>query len=248
MAIFKNKRRIFISLVALVALIFLLNLDVSIHQGINGHYRYVHMPLYVKWTQFLARHYEYAKLAREVTHGCKTDEEKTLAILKWTKENIKDTPPGMPMVDDHILTIIIKGYGSPRQFQDVFATLCAYAGLPAFWDEFYDKNRKAKYSISFVKIDGKWKVFDAYYDLYFRNAKGEIASIDDIIDDPSVVSGDRVDNLFIGDIPYKDFYYKLFLDPIEKHMTLRSYRQMPLRRIFYEARRALRIEKEESDF
>lgn len=224
--------------------VLLLNIDVSIRQGIDGRYRYIHMPLYVKWTQFMARHYEYSRLASEITAGCRTDEEKALAVLKWTRENIKDIPQGMPLVDDHILTIIIKGYGSPSQFHDVFTTLCSYAGLPAFWDDPYDRGHKIKYPVSFVKIRGRWRVFDAYRGIYFKNNRGEIASVEDILKDPSIVSGKGIDGLSIGGIPYKDVYYNLDLKEADAGKTFRSYRQMPLSRIYYEIKKAMGLEKD----
>ena len=224
----KNRRRLF-AVITIAALIFgILNIDVSIRQGVNGKYREIHMPLYVKWTQFLARHYEYARIAKEITAGCKTDEEKALAILNWTRANIKDIPGGLDLVDEHILTIMIKGYGAPAQFQDVFTTLCAYSGIPAFFEKVYAKGNKARYVLSFVKINGKWRVFDAYSGKYFRTVRGDLASPEDILDDESLTQ------LFDYD-----------LKPVVEGKTLRPSKQMPLRRILFEAKKFLGLEKED---
>jgi len=232
----KNKIKYFFIILLLVSVssfIFVINLDTAITVGINGYYRQIGMPLYVKWTQFLARHYEYIRLAGEITKGCKIDEEKVLAILKWTQENLKDVPAGMPVYDDHILNIIIRGYGLPGQFQDVFTALCSYSGVPAFFEKVYGNSRKHKYVLSFVKLHGKWRVFDAYKGVYFRTKNNEIASVEDIINDKSLVSG--ADN--------KEFY--LNLKPVTEPMTLRAHKQMPLERICFEAKKALGIEKDE---
>ena len=222
----------------------LLILDTTITVGVDGAYKQLHMPLYVKWTQFLARHYEYARLAGEITADCRTDEEKVLAILAWTRENMRDVPPGMPVCDDHILYTIIRGYGVPEQFQDVFTTLCAYAGFPAFWDSFYDAGHRVKYALSLVKIAGSWRVFDVYRGIFFKNTSGQIASIDDIAADPTIVRGANIDAVMVGGVPYRDFYGNIEAKQIRDQVTLRPYRQMPLRRFIYELRKAFKIEND----
>lgn len=224
-------------------IILMLTVETSITVGVNWHYRKIRMPLYVKWTEFLARHYEYERLSKEITAGCKTDEEKTLAILKWTRENLRDLPQGMPLHDDHILNIIIRGYAVPEQFQDVFTTLCAYGNIDAFFKRVYDKSHKARYTVSLVKLGGKWRVFDAYHNLYFRTRSGEIAGIEDIIKDPSIVSGKDVDALTVDGVPYKEFFHDL--SGISEPQTTRPEKQMPLHRIIYETKRALKLEKDD---
>lgn len=205
-----------VAVIMAIGCVVLANLDTSIRVGVDGVYRQIHMPLYAKWTQFLARHYEYARLIRGITAERVTDEDKVLAILAWTGENIKDTPPGMPVCDDHIANIIIRGYGTPEQFQDVFTTLCAYAGFPAYWDRFYDKARDSKIALSLVKIGGAWRVFDAHRGIERKNVEGEVPDLAPDIRQP------------------------------REGVTLRPYRQMPLRRFMYELRKALKIEKEET--
>lgn len=239
-------RYLAIFLILFAAVIAAANIDVSIRQGVDGRLRYIHMPLYVKWTQFLARHYEYGRLAKEITSNCRTDEEKALAILEWTHDNIRELPAGAPVIDDHVLNIVIRGYAVPEQFQDVFTTLCSYAGLPAFLEKFYDKERKARNFVSLVKINGKWRVFDAFHGKYFRKDDGEIASVEDIVNDPSLVRGEEVDNIVINGVPYKDLYYSIDLRQVRDGVTLRPYRQMPLHRIIYELKKAFGIEKEEA--
>lgn len=241
-----KKRLTLISLIfaVLAALgVIAVNCDVTIRQGVNGRYHEIHMPLYAKWTQFLARHYEYKRLSREITRGCGTDEEKVIAILRWTRDNIKDVPSGMPLFDDHIANITIRGYGTPEQFQDVFTTLCAYAKIPAFWCRVTDRANKGKYSLSFVDLGRKLCVFDAYRGVYFRTKSGEISGIEDIMADRSIVSGGGIEALDVKGVPYKEFYYNL--DHIVKPSTPRPERQMPFQRLIYETKKALGIEEKE---
>lgn len=230
---------------AVLSLVAVLNIETSIKVGVDGNRRLIRMPLYVKWIQFVARHYEYARLAGEITVGSDTDEEKALAILKWTRNNLKDIPAGMPVYDDHILNIIIRGYAVPGQFQDVFTTLCAYSGIPAFYDKSDDKSSDSEYVLSFVMLNGGWRVFDAYRAVYFKNSKSGIAGLDEIIADPSILERPVGFRPALGGLSYSRYYEDL--KHIEVPRTLRSYKQMPLKRIIYETRKALRIEKEEEE-
>ena len=239
----KRKAAIFLFLVLALAAVLVLNHDVSIHEGVDGQYRYVHMPLYVKWTQFLARHYEYARLADEITRGCETGREKTLAILGWTRRHLKDVPVGMPVCDDHILYTIIRGYGVPEQFQDVFTTLCVYAGVPSFFTHVYSKDRSVKYALSLVRIDGKWRVIDAYRGAYFTVPGGEIAAVEDFLADAPMAETAQLPVETIHGIPCAEFYADL--RAVSRPATLRAEKQMPLQRIYFEAKKALGIEKED---
>ena len=220
------------------AFIALMNIETSIKQGVDGRCRMIKMPLYVKIMEFITRDFEYGRIAKEITVGCVNDEDKALAIFKWTRENIKRPPKGFHVFDDHILNIIIRGYGTGDQFQDVFATLCAYAELPAFFDKIYSNDKTKSLYLSFVKINGRWRVFDVYHGKYFRTKENEIASIEDISGDHSLVSGEDIENISATTgLPYKEFYYNL--GSIEKKRTFRPEQQVPLKRILYEARRRL---------
>jgi len=235
-----------IAIVLLIAACFcILNIDMSIRQGVNGRYRRIHMPLYVKSAQFIGRHHEYVRIAKEITAQSKTAEEKALALFNWTHDNIREVPAGMPVVDDHVLNIIIRGYGTADQSQDVFTTLCMYAALPAFWQKVYNGPHTVWYPISFVKLNGKWRVFDSYYGKYFRTASGEIASVDDIINDSSIIDKAGVDSIIYMGVPYKEFFHQL--NVVEFNKTLRPEKQIPLRRAIFEIKKLFKIEKENEE-
>lgn len=51
----------------------------------------------------------------------------------WTRQHIHPTSSGLPDMDDHILHMIIRGYGKQDQTVDALTTLATYTGLPAFW-------------------------------------------------------------------------------------------------------------------
>lgn len=244
----KNRIKItkfFIVAISVVASMVVLNAESSIRVCVDGSCRAIHMPLYVKWIQFLARHYEYARLSRDIMTGCRSDEMKALAALEWTGRNMKENLPGMHIYDDHILYAIVRGYGVPEQFQDVFTTILSYGGVSAYYVKPYDKNKKARYALSVARIDGRWCVFDAYRGLYFKNRSGAIADIEDIARDPSIVAAIGSARIYSNGVRYQDFLTDL--KAMRKPFVTRPERQMPVKRIVYEARKLFGLDKEDRE-
>ena len=205
-------------------------------QGINFHVSTKPIPLHVKALDFLHRHYQYQLLAQEITKESRSDEDRVMAIFKWTREQIRPTPPDWPVVDDHILHIIIRGHGLPDQMADVFTTLCTYAGVPAFWRILTPPDSGVRLIISMVKIENRWVLFDVANDLVFRNAGGEPASIEDISADPGLVTK-AANGLRPGNVPYEIYFTNS--QPWKIPHMLRARLQMPGPRLWYEARRRL---------
>lgn len=168
----KKIRLITVFLILAVVLTVALNYEVSTKQGFDTEMRIIRIPLYLKALDFFDRYFNYKVLSARITKGVAGDEEKAMALLAWTHENIKKNPQSLPVIDDHAWHIIVRGYGLDDQFQDVFTTLCNHAGLNAF---FYSlptaEDPKRKKPLSFVMLNGEWAVFDAYKGVYFR-AKG----------------------------------------------------------------------------
>lgn len=52
----------------------------------------------------------YARLVQRLVSEEMSAESRALTIFEWTRKNIRDTPAGFPMVDDHVSHI--KPYGS----------------------------------------------------------------------------------------------------------------------------------------
>jgi len=175
----KLKKTLSISL-ALIALAAVLLLPATSKQGINGKIRTIHMPLYVKLMEFFSRDYNYKMIVREVTSGADTQEEKVMKLFSWTCSSLRKVPDGFPVVDDHVLNIIIRGYGTDDQFADVFATLCNYVGVNAFYSWVRaGEVGLPKISLVFVNISGKWHVFDPYNHAYFINKSGALCELHD---------------------------------------------------------------------
>ena len=162
------------------AVLLTLNIPVTTRQGVDFEVKQIRIPLYLKVIDFMDRYYNYGVLAGRITAGKRFDFDKAVAILKWTKENIRENPSSLPVVDDHAWHIIIRGYGLDDQFQDVFTTLCNREGIGAFFVKVkLPDNSKARV-FSLVNLNRGWTVFDAFQGIYFLNSEGKPAILKEI--------------------------------------------------------------------
>jgi hypothetical protein len=213
-----------------------LNINVTTQQGINYEWKTIKIPLGLKILNFLDRHYNYKFLVNNITNGLKTDEERAISIFKWTHENLKKNIKGLPIVDDHVWYIIVRGYGAQDQFSDVFVTLCNYTGLSAFYVIVYNKNKDANTHLSYVKIDGRWVIFDPWRGVYFKNKANNLASIEDLKLNNYQLAAI---NKGVLDIVYEEYFPNL-PDVVNIGFN-RANIQSPLRRIIYEVRKWLKL-------
>ena len=123
-------------------------------------------------------HYNYKHIVANILGGTKEDNAKTIKIFNWVIANVQKNPEELPIIDDHPLNILIRGYGVQDQFEDIFTILCTYAGMEAFFKVF--KNYSGNiYYMSFVRINSRWCPLSAFGGVYsIKNSA--IASVDDI--------------------------------------------------------------------
>ncbi len=240
-----NKKKVLFSLLIisliLGSILIVINISVSSRQGVNYVVHTIRLPLYIKFIEFIDRDYQYKTIARAIIKDCKTDNEKVLAIFYWTRNNIKKgIPSGFPIIDDHVLNIIIRGYGTADQIADVFTTLSSYAGYPAVMYNLYlPDNPEHGLCISAVYLQGKWRLMDAYNGLYFINKNNTIASIDDIIANPNLI--EKTIDKSIDKIKYLNMYKNL--KPIKEIKTTKAELQMPIKRIIFAIKNKLNLTK-----
>lgn len=209
----KSRKIKYLLLLFLVIICFamILNIRVTTKQGINYEVRLIKIPLYLKILDFFDRHYNYIELVRRITSGSKTEQEKIIKVFEWVTQNVKRNPAELPVMDDHPLNIIIRGYGVNDQLEDIFTILCTYAGCEAFYKKF-SNSQGLKYYISFVRIMGEWYPFSAYYNVCpLKNAK--LYCVRDILAEPSILS------LFSAGIP--NFEREAFLEEL-KNMCFKA--------------------------
>lgn len=198
-----------------VAAVGIANIPVTTRQGINYVVKSHSLPLYLKAIDFIDRDLHYRRQAAEATAGAATDEAKATAVFEWTRTHIRDTPPGMPVVDDHIWHIIVRGYGQADQQADVFTTLLSYAGVPAYFI-FIGPRVDEEMALSLVRIDGRWRVADVANGVMFRNRDGQWATAEDLAASPGAftVQGPKT----YGGFPYAHFFQD-FHAPLPPDLT-----------------------------
>lgn len=171
---------ILVAAFALAALLVVLNMPVSIKRGVDFQVSCVRMPLYLKALDFMDRHYNYKLLVSDIVDPGDSPYERVMKIFNWTGNNIRPQPASLPVIDDHVWHIIVRGYGASDQFNDVFTTLCNYTGIDAFFDFIYTKDGSSAIPLSFVRIGKQWFIFDAYDQVYFKGDVGDFASLSQI--------------------------------------------------------------------
>lgn len=222
----------FVTIFLVTAAVCVLNIDVTTRQGINYQWHTIKLPLYLKLLNFFDRHYNYKYLVKLIIADAKIDNEKVMKIFMWTYNNIKETPKGLPVIDDHVWHIIIRGYGVDDQFSDVFTTLCNYAGIDAFYSWVFSKDNTRGIPLSFVRIKESWFVYDPYRGVYFKNKHGKILSIKEL---KSVVAWPIEGYDGPADINYGLYFDNL--PTIDKIGLKRANTQSPWRRFMFEIKK-----------
>ncbi len=230
------KYLVFFIILILAASIFILNIEVTTRQGINYKVYTLKIPLYLKILDFYDRHYNYRWLAHEIIEGKTTEEERAMALFRWTIENIARQPPDLKTVDDHVWHIIVRGYGTHDQYSDVFTTLCNYAGIDAFFARLFNKDRTSQIPFSFVKINKSWRAFDPYNGAYFIDEDGHFASVEEIANGSWLeknIGSSKKPNL-----NYADYFTEITsINFEEAHKMSRANIQSPFNRLIYGIRK-----------
>jgi hypothetical protein len=193
------------------------------------------VPLWKKAIEFVERDAELRRLSAEALGAVDGDEAKAAAALAWTRQRVRYSPDGLPVLDDHISWVIARGYGEADQQADVFTTLLAYAGVRAF--SFPIGTSPDVLPLAYVAIDGAWRVFDVTRGLTFRTAAGALATPDDIVRDPAIVER-HARAAGVADVEHYLWYFGGYRPP-QPPPILRAELQMPWRRLAFELRNAV---------
>ena len=229
------RKRLVLPLFLLAGLSGLLAIPATTRQGIDFQVTERRIPLVVKAAGFLLRDYEYRRLAAELTHGLDSDERKADVLFRWTQERIRPAPPGWPVVDDHISHIIIRGYGQEDQRADVFTTLLTYSGVPAFWSVVRNPSQPGYWAPCYVKIGGRWTIWDVGTGTAFRDPGGKLVSVQELRTNPALL------DLTAAQVPERARLYLLLadgrLDHFEIPDPLRAEKQMLIPRTLFQLRK-----------
>jgi len=228
-----RKRVLLVAALAVIVAVTAWNYPMTYRIGVDGKVCEKKIPFYAKACGFLYRDWAYKDLVSGIIGREEDETRKALAILDWTDINImRGIPSGLKTMDDHPLNIIIRQYGAVDQIEDVFTILCSYAGMEAGWDKCYNADRSKNVILSFVKVSGRWLVFDASQNKYFMNVEGEIASVDDCAGGNVIMSNE--------DVASYGEYLKNIKGAYREYST-RPDQQKPFRRVIFELKKRLNI-------
>ena len=218
----------------LVAAVVVLTMPLTTRQGVNYKVSARRIPAYVKGIDFIHRHYQYGALASTICSGIASARDCVLAIFRWTGSNIRPTPDGWPVIDDHVWHIIVRGHGKSDQIADVFTTLSTYAGIPAFWHELKAAGTPASLVLSFVRLEDGWVPIDVEGQVLFEDNDGGLATVEELLREPGLL-----DDAAASHPAYRAFISRRFLDPFVVPEPLRAELHQPWARLKYETLRAV---------
>jgi len=202
-------------------------------QGVDYKVSSITLPLYLKVLNFYDRHLNYKWLAKRITGHLDTREDKILRLFHWTHETIKPQPESLPVMDSHVWDVYVRGYGVNDNFHDLFSTLCNYIGADAFFTTLYIKDSGRGIQLSFVRIKRGWVMFNPHKGFYFRNHTGDLATIEEIIEqDWHIVTLAQTD---ISKANYEQYFDENlpYIEKIASGFT-RANTQSPINRLKYQ--------------
>jgi hypothetical protein len=194
--------------VILVAVIVVARWPVTTSVGYNYEIWVKPLTLFEKTVAFLARDLEMRRIASEIGGPDGTPEERLLRMYDWVTRNIHPQPEGLPVVDDHVVNIFVRHYGAPDQRAEALAALATYSGMPATALGLGKLPGHFPVQLTVVDVGGRLVVFDVNHRFVFRTPAGELATLQDLIDTPSIVRSVG-DGIVLEDAPYHEHFERL---------------------------------------
>jgi hypothetical protein len=223
-------------LALVVGIAYVLSSTTTYRRGVNAHIREIRIPLWRKAWHLLDRHWQYQEIISGIVTGRESPEEKVLKIFQWTHERINGHfPEDYPIIDDHVLHIIIRGYGTRDQVADVFTTLLAYADVESRLHLHRNEEGRIVMVFTTVRVGEEWRLFDPHAGVYFRTSRGEIARVEDFITNSKELHAVSLDPLRKG--PSSGDYRRVIQRIDLSKGFNRGRDQMPIPRLWYELAR-----------
>jgi hypothetical protein len=124
-------------------------------------------------------------MAREATAGCKTDEERALALWDFVRNNFQHLDsPGDREAHNPVVALNIYGYANCAYHSSVFVSLCRSLGIEArVWEVYL-------HTVSEARYNNAWHMLDSDIGLYFLTEDNRtLASIEQLWADQLVSGG-----------------------------------------------------------
>jgi hypothetical protein len=204
----RRSSRALLAVLALAAVIVVARWPVTTSEGVNFHVSLKKLTLFEKAVAFVDRDLEMYRMTREIAGEDGAPEQRLLRMYRWVTENIQSVPPGIPVVDNHVLYIFVRRYGTIDQRAEALAALASYDGMPASTIGLGKDPNRRPVQLTAVQLDNRIVVFDVNNRLVFRAASGELASLADLQADPSIVEK-AAGGLLVDGTPYHQHFRSL---------------------------------------
>lgn len=133
----------------------------------------------------------YPVVAQHAAGSADSPDATVVALEQFVYNNVR-TPGDVPDVDDTAADILERGYGYCDQAVLAFARLAAERGIPARMLFLYDDQGQSPHTVAQVYLDGDWRVVDVLYGVIPRRPDGQIATVADLLADPSLLGTSRI--------------------------------------------------------
>lgn len=181
---------------------------VTTRAGFNYALTTQRIPLYEKTINFISRDLQTRRIAHTVVAGAATDDEQLLRIFDWVAEHVRPTPEGLPIIDDHPLHILIRGYGASDQRTEAFLLLAGYSGHPGVSAALWPKGAPRSHLVAVVQTGRRALPFDVVNGIVFRDARGALADVPTVLAHPDLVDA-AAPGLTIDGLPYRRYIQEL---------------------------------------
>jgi hypothetical protein len=192
----------------LAALILVARWPVTTSEGVDFHVSTKKLTLFEKAVAFVDRDLEMYRITREIAGDDGAAEQRLLRMYQWVTENIHAVPLGLPVVDNHVLYIFVRRYGTIDQRAEALAALASYDGMPASIIPLGRDPKRRPVQLTAVQLGNRIVVFDVNNRIVFRLASGELASLADLQSDPSIIEK-TAGPLMVDGAPYHEHFRNL---------------------------------------
>ena len=201
-------RKLIAATVLVAAIVMLARWPVTTAEGIDFHVSVKRITFFEKTVAFVDRDLEMRRLTREIAGPSGTPEQRLMRMYDWVTANIHTVPPGFPVVDNHVLYIFVRRYGTIDQRAEALAALASYDGMPATTIPLGKDPKRLLVQLTLVNLGDRLVLFDVNNNIVFRKSSGQLATLSDVESDPSIVR--RLgEGLMVDETPYDEHFQRL---------------------------------------
>lgn len=188
-----------------VALVVVARWPVTTAVGSNFQVTVKQITLFEKSVAFVDRDLQMRRLTKEIAGTSGTPEERLLRMYQWVAENIHPTPPGLPIIDDHVWHIFVRRYGEVDQQAEALAMLASEDAMPASTIPLGKVPARPVVQLTVVNLDGRLVVFDVNNRVVFRGSSGALAALSDLQANPSLIR-ENGSGVIVNGAPYHEYF------------------------------------------